>query len=108
MDLTAAAQMLRVPALILCGRRDELTPPALSRELQALIAGSRLELIEGAGHMVHIEAPGAVNGEIDRFARSLAVGHVAERRPSPAAPRGRASFTLRRLRRRLQVLLGRG
>jgi pimeloyl-ACP methyl ester carboxylesterase len=108
MDMTAAAQMLRVPTLILCGTRDELTPPALSRELQALIAGSRLELIEGAGHMVHIEAPGAVNAAIDRFAGSLASVPVAERRTSPAVARGRASFTLRGLRQRLHVLLGRG
>ena len=29
----------RVPTLILCGEEDKPTPPALSRELHALIAG---------------------------------------------------------------------
>jgi pimeloyl-ACP methyl ester carboxylesterase len=108
MDMAAAARTLRVPTLILCGTRDELTPPALSRDLHALIAGSRLELIEGAGHMAHMEAPAAVNGEIDRFARSLTPVPAAEGRRRPAAFGPRASSPLRRLRRRLEALLGRG
>ena len=108
MDMTAAAQALRVPALVLCGSRDQVTPPALSRELHALIAGSRLALIEGAGHMVHMEASGVVNQEIDRFATALASEPLVPRRGSPAVARRRAPSMLRRLRRRLQALLGRG
>jgi len=108
MDLTATARRLRVPALILCGTRDELTPPSLSRELHALIAGSQLTLIEGAGHMVNIEAPATVNEEIDRFARSLAVVPITKVRTLPATARRRAGSTLRGLRRRLTILLGRG
>ena len=71
MDLTAAAAALRVPTLILCGSRDRVTPPALSRHLHATIAGSRLEMVEGAGHMLLIEAPGVVSRAIAAFATSV-------------------------------------
>src|SRR5439155_14584432 len=57
MDVTEFAGRLRVPALILCGSRDRVRPLALSRHLNATIAGSRLSLVDGAGHMPLIEAP---------------------------------------------------
>jgi pimeloyl-ACP methyl ester carboxylesterase len=71
MDLTEVAGTLRVPTLILCGSRDRVTPPALSRELHRLIAGSRLEIVEGGGHMLLIEASGAVNRAIAGFADAI-------------------------------------
>src|SRR5205085_252813 len=51
MDLTATAADVRVPTLLLCGSRDRVTPPALSRDLHAMIAGARPEIVDGAGHM---------------------------------------------------------
>src|SRR5687767_8966402 len=36
MDFTAVAGTLRVPALVLCGSRDQITPPILSTQLHAL------------------------------------------------------------------------
>jgi len=102
MDVTHLARALRVPTLILCGSRDRVTPPALSRELHATIAGSRLDLVDGAGHMLLIEAPGVVSRAIAAFAASIA--------PRPAArPRARRRATarprslLRRLFRRLRA-----
>jgi pimeloyl-ACP methyl ester carboxylesterase len=71
MDLTEVASGLRVPTLILCGSRDRVTPPALARNLHAMIAGSRLEIVEGAGHMLLIEASGAVNRAIAAFADTI-------------------------------------
>jgi hypothetical protein len=71
MDLTPAAADVRVPTLILCGSRDRVTPPALSRHLHATIAGSRLEIVDGAGHMLLIEAPGVVSRAIAAFATSV-------------------------------------
>lgn len=72
MDLTAVAKALQVPALVLGGSRDHITPPALSAELHTLIADSRLKIVESAGHMVLIEAPHVVNREIQTFADALA------------------------------------
>ena len=71
MDLTRQARALEVPTLILCGSRDRLTPPALSEHLSGLIPRSGLHIIEGAGHMVLLEAPERVNQEILGFAASL-------------------------------------
>jgi pimeloyl-ACP methyl ester carboxylesterase len=83
MNLTAVAKALRVPALVLCGSRDQITPPALSTELHALLAGSRLRIVPGAGHMVLMEAPDVVNREIQTFvdavARPRRVPHVERR-----------------------------
>src|SRR5688572_14322240 len=100
MDLTAVAKALRVPALVLCGSRDQITPPALSTELHTLIADSRLRIVEGAGHMVLMEAPDVVNREIQTFADAVA----RPRRLPPLERRLRLSWP-RWILRRLRVLL---
>ena len=56
-----------VPALALCGAHDVVTPPALSEELAAAIAGAKLAIINGAGHLVNIERPADFNAAVDRF-----------------------------------------
>jgi pimeloyl-ACP methyl ester carboxylesterase len=76
MDLREVAQKLRVPTLILCGDRDKLTPPALSKQLSELIPGSRLLTVEAAGHMLPLEAPGLVNQEILNFVNLVAPREV--------------------------------
>ncbi|HVO85198.1 MAG TPA: alpha/beta hydrolase [Syntrophobacteria bacterium] len=76
MDLHEVARELRVPTLILCGDRDKLTPPALSTGLSDLITGSRLLIVEAAGHMLPLEAPGRVNQEILDFVNSVAPREV--------------------------------
>jgi len=70
MDLEEVARGLRVPTLILCGSRDKLTPPALSERLNDLIPSSRLLVLEGAGHMLPLEAPERVNRQILEFVGS--------------------------------------
>ena len=99
MDVTEAAAALRVPALILCGSRDRVTPPALSRHLHATIAGSRLDLVDGAGHMLLIEASGVVNRAIAAFAASIT------RRPAARAHAGAAARSASRWRRAIRRLV---
>jgi pimeloyl-ACP methyl ester carboxylesterase len=70
-DVTQDLHRLAVPALILCGVDDRLTPVKYSRDLQARIRGSVLEIIEGAGHMVMLEQPQVVNAFIRRFLEGL-------------------------------------
>jgi pimeloyl-ACP methyl ester carboxylesterase len=67
MNMTDVARALRVPTLVLCGARDRLTPPELSRQLHGMIEGSRLQLVPGAGHMLPLEAGDAVNHAIAEF-----------------------------------------
>ncbi len=76
MELEEAALALRVPTLILCGSRDTLTPPALSERLHALIPASRLQILEGAGHMLPLEAPAHVNQAIVDFVASVDGGEL--------------------------------
>ncbi len=58
---------IAVPALVICGEKDVMTPVALSRELVKSIKDARLTVVEGRGHMVHMEAPGAVALAIRAF-----------------------------------------
>ena len=54
---TIAASAYVAPTAVVCGDADRSTPPRYSEFLQAKIAGARLTLIPGAGHMVALEAP---------------------------------------------------
>ena len=58
---------LSLPALIIAGKDDLLTPPSFSEYLHKEIKGSELVLIEDAGHMVMIEQPNEVNQAIEKF-----------------------------------------
>ncbi len=51
---------IRLPATIICGTRDRLTPFKYSVKLRDMIRGSTLHLVEGVGHMVMIESPQSV------------------------------------------------
>ncbi len=55
-----ALARIRVPAAVVCGDQDAMTPPDLSRELAGAVARARLCLVPGAGHMVILQAPDEV------------------------------------------------
>lgn len=71
-DQRGRAAAIRAPTLVLVGAEDRVTPPALSRELAALIPGARIEVIDGAGHLANAEQPGAFDAAVDRFLADLA------------------------------------
>jgi pimeloyl-ACP methyl ester carboxylesterase len=52
---------IRCPTLVLVGDSDALTPPELSDEIAAGIAGARRVTIPDCGHMSTMEKPDAVN-----------------------------------------------
>ncbi len=54
-DLAAQAAKIRAPALLIWGGKDEITPLEDGKRLERAIKGSRLEVIEDAGHMAHIK-----------------------------------------------------
>lgn len=54
-DQTEFISSIRVPALILVGREDAITPVADSEKMQSQIEGSRLVVIENAGHVSNLE-----------------------------------------------------
>ncbi len=63
---------ISVPTLIVVGDEDALTPVAESRAMHAAIAGSRLEIVNGAGHLSNFERPAAFNHVLGEFLASLA------------------------------------
>ncbi len=70
-DATADLATIDVPTLVLVGDEDALTPPDQARLLHEGIAGSRLEIVEGAGHVSPLERPAAANHLLREFLRSL-------------------------------------
>lgn len=66
-DLTAAAKSLKLPVRCLCGSEDGATPPELVQTMSALIADSRFQLVDGAGHLPCIEAADQLATAISAF-----------------------------------------
>lgn len=59
-DATPLLSGIPCPTLLLCGRQDAWSPLERHAEMASLIPGSRLAVIEDAGHMTIMEAPQAV------------------------------------------------
>lgn len=66
-DIMGSVDSIRVPALVLCGEDDMLTPVKYSQFLALKIPSSRLAIIKDAGHMVMMEKPDEVNRAIKAF-----------------------------------------
>jgi len=60
-DCRALLESIRCPTLVLVGDSDERTPPMLSEEIAAGIAGARLVRVPDCGHLSTLERPQAVN-----------------------------------------------
>lgn len=70
-DVMTRVNQIRVPTLLVCGADDRLTPVKYHRFLEARIPGSRLTIIDGAGHWVFWEQPEAFTRTIRAFLDEL-------------------------------------
>lgn len=70
-DTTASLAAIRVPALLLVGEEDSVTPVAAARAMHERISGSRLETIPRAGHFSNLENPDAFNQALRSFVAGL-------------------------------------
>lgn len=70
-DCSALLGGIDAPVLIVCGDRDRVAAPDLSRTLHDGLKNSRLEIIDNAGHMVAVEKYKDVNRLILEFMRML-------------------------------------
>ncbi|NIS79935.1 MAG: alpha/beta fold hydrolase [Anaerolineales bacterium] len=61
---------VHVPAQVIVGTDDKMTPVKYSRYLEEHLPDARLEIIEGAGHMVMLERPGEVADVVKAFLES--------------------------------------
>lgn len=66
-DSRGTLQGLRVPALVVCGCEDQVTPLALSEEMAALLHDAELVAVDNAGHMTTLEHPQAVGAALSRW-----------------------------------------
>lgn len=66
-DAFALLETVSIPALVLVGAMDALTPPFLSQKMAEIIPGAIYEEIAGAGHMAPMESPQAVNAALRRW-----------------------------------------
>lgn len=66
-DTTAALPAFALPALVVVGELDTLTPPACSRAMAERIPGARVEILPGAGHVSNLEAPDAFDAALTGF-----------------------------------------
>jgi pimeloyl-ACP methyl ester carboxylesterase len=55
------------PTLLLWGTGDKLVPPVYAEEFDSRLSDSRLELIENAGHLPHLEQPAATCACVLKF-----------------------------------------
>ncbi|HEX6536356.1 MAG TPA: alpha/beta fold hydrolase [Gemmatimonadaceae bacterium] len=70
-DSTPTLATIDVPTLIVVGDEDAISPRREAEAMRATIAGSRLEVIPGAGHASNVERPAAFNAVVTDFVRSL-------------------------------------
>lgn len=62
---------IEVPALVVAGTRDVMTPPRLAGEMAEAIPDARLEVVEGASHTLPIDEPDLVNRLVEEFVVEL-------------------------------------
>jgi magnesium chelatase accessory protein len=75
--LVAALPRLPVPLLLIHGAADAAIPTESVRRSAAAVAGARLEMLPGLGHLAHEESPEPVAASIDRFAAECGIARAA-------------------------------
>lgn len=70
-DATAWLERIAAPTTLICGEEDRMTPPWHSEFLRGKIPGAQLDIVPAAGHMVMLEQPERVAGDIDRFLNGI-------------------------------------
>lgn len=66
-DSVALLPTLDIPALIIGGNDDRITPPELQQEMHKLLPQSTIRMFPGVGHTAHMEETAAFNAEIENF-----------------------------------------
>jgi pimeloyl-ACP methyl ester carboxylesterase len=60
-----------VPALVLVGAEDELTPPADAQAIAEVMSGAQLVIVPRAGHVSPVEVPADFAAAVRHFVQSL-------------------------------------
>ncbi len=71
-DVMAEIGRIPLPALVICGEEDAMTPPKYAEYLRTHLPRATLRMIPGAGHMVMRDQPEALNAAIGEWLASEA------------------------------------
>src|SRR5262249_52715188 len=66
-DRSGELGAIACPTLVVCGALDQVTPADEMKQIAGAIAGARFVPIADAGHLAHIEAPGAFLHAVETF-----------------------------------------
>lgn len=69
-DQQGTLRRVRVPSLVMGGAQDRMCPPRRHEFMAGLIPGATLEILEDAGHLLTLEAPGASLAAIREWLRA--------------------------------------
>lgn len=70
-DVMDSVEEIKLPALVICGDRDMMTPVKYAEYLESRLANAQVVIIPGATHFVFAEKPEAVNKAIGAFLQSI-------------------------------------
>jgi len=70
-DSRSTLPTISVPALVLVGQEDALTPPAEAEAMARAIPGAAIAVVPRAGHLSPLENARAVNRVLRRFIQGL-------------------------------------
>ena len=73
-DVISRLGEIDCPTLVICGEEDRMTPMRYAQYLADHIKGARIEIIQGAGHMVMLEKPQEVRNHMLEFLRTISDG----------------------------------
>jgi pimeloyl-ACP methyl ester carboxylesterase len=83
LNLRRALANVRVPALVIVGERDRMTPPGGARSLTAELPDGRLVVLARAGHLAMLEAHEAFTDAVGAFLRDAVEAPVRRSRRTP-------------------------
>ena len=72
-DQRRALGNIAVPALVLSGSKDKNAPAPMMAKMATYIPSASYVELEGAGHLVNLEQPGAFNAALDQFLMTIEV-----------------------------------
>jgi pimeloyl-ACP methyl ester carboxylesterase len=70
-DARESLRHVEVPALVIVGKDDVVTPPDFAQTLFEILPHAQLVTIPNAGHLSNIEQPVAFNSAVTQFVQSL-------------------------------------
>jgi pimeloyl-ACP methyl ester carboxylesterase len=83
--LDTLAALGDMPAAVLVGERDRLTPPACAESIAGALPSAELSILPGAGHMLPLERPHEVSAALAAIVERATPARSRGAKPKPAA-----------------------